>query len=662
MTSLTRILPLLLWITVWSVGGWLIAFKVLRSRLQEQLFVGLGIGLILQLWLSNLFSKFMPVPLSFWAGALGTLLLAFFLSFPLSKKDFFHKTSVSSGQIISFVLIAVIFTAIGRGLSIFDDYQNLPAVSLMASGDIPPRFALDPNQSFGYHYILLLFASQIMRLASSYPWVALDIARGITLAIWVVLSYVWVRRMARSHIAGFFGTLFALFAGGARWMLLLLPQKLIETISSQITLIGSGLSTAPDLISALPASWQINGDGPIHFPFAYANSINIPAIMGHNGTGKIAALIIILLLLSYRRWRGGWRTGIVFTILLSALALGGEVAYGLFGLGLFAALFLFLAIKRSRKIPASFIPWIWVSGISLIIALLQGGVLTELMRGVVSGDSGTTHFTFGAQVGFPPMLVSAHLGRLSLVQPAQLFVALLEIGAVIFALPITVVWGWRMVKQQRWFEAALFGQIIVAAFMLFVQFEGSLLTATNRLIGGAFATLSLYAVPLFWVWAKQRSEQVEVALLGWGAVAVFGGVMFFGIEMIAIQKPVYASFVSDMDAKVASLYWDVLPADSLIFDPDPYRSPTIFGRYTNSSYTWYTIKPEWLDLKENPDLYLLRAAGYDYLYFDREYEKEHKALLRIPCAKTVYKIDGGKPSHGVQIPDSRTLMDISSCE
>ena len=112
-----------------------------------------------------------------------------------------------------FFLLTIFFISIGRGLALFDDYQNLPTVSLMATGDIPPHFALDPRFSFNYHYLLLLFAAQFMRLGNMFPWTALDASRGLIIALPLVLAWLWAYRMTCHRVASVLTSMMLMFAG-----------------------------------------------------------------------------------------------------------------------------------------------------------------------------------------------------------------------------------------------------------------------------------------------------------------------------------------------------------------------------------------------------------------------------------------------------------------
>ena len=119
-----------------------------------------------------------------------------------------------------------------------------------------------------------------------------------------------------------------MFAGGARWLLLLLPQPILQLISNQITLIGSASVTAPDLLRAMLSNWKIDGNGPIPFPFAFHSGIFQSYVMnGYTGISGMAFIIVLLLLLTAQRWRNPF-AGVITFILISSLALANEVTFG----------------------------------------------------------------------------------------------------------------------------------------------------------------------------------------------------------------------------------------------------------------------------------------------------------------------------------------------
>jgi hypothetical protein len=144
---------------------------------------------------------------------------------------------------------------------------------------------------------------------------------------------------------------------------------------------------------------------------------------------------------------------------------------------------------------------------------------------------------------------------------------------------------------------------------------------------------------------------------------MLGGFLLFAIELIAVPRPVYGEFISDMDARFFEEYWDRLsPPDAWVLDPSASRAPTVFGRQAYSLVHWGVPQPEYLALLENPNPYLLNAEGYSYVYADKEYWKSYAAQLEQPCVRILKTVEGAKLSHGELIPDFRRLADISECK
>jgi hypothetical protein len=664
MKFLFEIFPPLIWAALWFAGGWMMAASFFRLRRGETAMVGLGIGLVLQTWLANLLAHVLPVDVAFWLSAV-LFFLAGLASVFILRRDLRSAISLSIPQWILLALLALLFDAIGRGLGIFDDYQNLPTVSLMATGDIPPHFALNPSLNFGYHYLLLLFAAQVMRLGHMFPWSALDLARGFILALPLMLAGLWAYRITRNRLASFLTGFMLAFAGGTRWLLLFLPPAWLDRVSENITLIGSGAVTAPTFAEAMLTNWKIDGAGPIPFPFAFYTGINQPYIMAYTGISGSAILILLLLLLTAPRWRH-WSAGIPTSALIASLAVANEVAFGLVGFGFAAVIITWMIANRSWKVPRGLSGWIWILGGAGLAAILQGGMLTEIVRSrLASGPEAVSYFDASFSLVWPPSIVSAHLGSLSVGNPFQLFVALAEIGPVVLVTPLLLIWAWKSLRLEKWYEAALIAASLWSVPALFVVFTDRLFTATPRLMSGWFFACILYAVPLLWVWARKRREALQIGVVIGGLVTTLAGLVLFGIQLVAIQRPIYATFISPLDAKMSQEYWDKLPAKALVFDPSVFRAPTVFGRFTNSSPTWYLQSPDWQALAAGPDPYKIRAAGFDYMYFDIDYwnglAPAQQSALKNICVKQVAQVDGIH-SEKDYTRDFRRLLDITDCK
>src|SRR5512146_928297 len=182
-SSILELIAPLAWGGMWIVGGYLLVRRAFNLRPGEQVLAGLVCGLVVENWLANLIGHFVSLPLAFWLAA--ALVLAAGAAFWWPFKDWrrLFPVRVRPWQVAAFLVLVYLATATGRGLALADDYQNLPMTSIIATGDTPPHFALDPSVSFGYHYFMLLFAAQLMRIVNLDVWTALDVIRGLALAL-----------------------------------------------------------------------------------------------------------------------------------------------------------------------------------------------------------------------------------------------------------------------------------------------------------------------------------------------------------------------------------------------------------------------------------------------------------------------------------------------
>ena len=113
-------------------------------------------------------------------------------------------------------------------------------------------------------------------------------------------------------------------------------------------------------------------------------------------------------------------------------------------------------------------------------------------------------------VGFvftwPPSIVSAHLGVLSLLHPGTLLAALFEIGPVLLVLPLMLIWAVKACRAGRWFESALIFGFSLTVGSILLNFQGSTgVRNTSRLYSFLFLTV-IYFVPLVWNWAAHRAN------------------------------------------------------------------------------------------------------------------------------------------------------------
>ena len=652
------LLVLGIWALFWGLGGIWLAAAAFRLTRSEQLLVGLVLGLTLETLLANILGRFIsPAPAFLIAAGLTFLLGAIFIVFKNGWRALYHFP-LDWRAALALLVITGIFTQIGRGLAIFDDYAHLPTTSLLAAGSLPLKFALNPDAPYTYHYFLMLFAAQITRLGDLAVWFALDLSRAFAFGLTIVLAFIWSRRITRSIPAGILGALTVLFAGGSRWLALLFPGGWLENASAQMTMVGSGSASGSTFATALTGPWAIEGGASLDFPFAFVNGVLQPGVLsmlGPNSTFLLA--LTFTLLLTYNRWRS-WVGAIPVVIWVAAFSLLTEsgILLGLAGWGL--VLVTVLIKQRNWRIPAALLTWLlaWLTG--TLLGAFQGGALAQIILDAFGKSSAAAYQTVGFQFAWPPILVSTHLGALDLSQPATLLLAIIEAGPLIFILPLTMFWGWKALRAGRWYEAALITSGLLSLGVIFVQFAGSTgIRNTARLY--EFMTLSLvYAVPLGWLWAQRQGWLRKTIALSALCIASLGGLVVFGVELTAMPSPTQSYYLNDLDAVMMSRYWDKLEPDALVFDPLPNRSPVLFARYTNAAQTWYAYKPEWLALKTNPNPVALHAAGYDYLYLDSTYWEELSPTVQVSisdgCAQQIDQIEDWRH-------DTRWLYDLRAC-
>ncbi len=670
-TLMQNVLPLvslLAWAGLWGIGGIWIARSAFTLRRNELALTGFGLGLILENWCANLLGQWMPVRIAFWlaAGLVALTGLLFSWKQVRQKPLSLLRIPILPLQWLVFGILIYVFFVIGRGLAMLDDLQNIPIASFIAAGDIPPHFSMDPDVSYGYHYFTLLFSAQLMHIADLFVWTAMDLARGLGFALSLMLTALFVQRVTGSRLAGFVGGLMRAFAGGTRWLLLLLPQGVLKYLGADLTLLGSGANSGSDLTSALGSAWAASGMGPFPFPFAYVNGFNSThVILYHAGSGGLNALLAALLLLLHNKWRN-WRAWVIVSILLASFGLANEVSLLVICAGVVMVMGVYLAVKRSWRLPESLWRWFIAAFAGGLIALFQGGVITTLAVSKLAAffpnwfQAEEAYHTFSFSLFWPPKVLSSHLGYLALNDPVQILLALAEIGPILLVLPLVIAWMVKAFRYQRWYECMLAFVAAASLGLSVVKLSGAAgLTAMTRVQSLPIDVLITFAVPALWLWARQRSDAIKTWAGVFLVVNMFGGFMLFGISLLAAPQPVTTEFTSTMDIKMLELYWDKLEEDVLVFDHNPYRSPIVFGRANNSSYNVFEHKPEWEALTENPDPYVLNAAGYTYMYIDKTYwdslTNVQQIALQDPCVVLVHE-----ETHK-HLDDYRRLLDVRQC-
>lgn len=718
----------------WSLGGWLIVKHAFRLRPVERLVSGLATGLLLFISLSNLIAHVLPLPLTFWVAGGSILLAGLALAvgaelnrsdkdhliiatrpsgFPQTPKVFalYREDLRQWSQLLALAGLTLVFTLIGRGLALFDDYLHVPLVSVMASGDIPPHFYLNPPERLAYHYGLQVLAANLTRAGDFFPWSAWDVSKALAIALTLSLAWLWVRRLTCSNLAAALGSFLLAFSGGSRFLLLLLPQPALQWVSQQVMLSNSALEGASYLATSLSRPWLADGSGPFPFLFAYHNGIFVPVIFVLGSTGAMPFFTILLMLLLAGRRSFSMSGMVVYSLVFATLALSAEHIFVFLWGGIALGGIIYLIAGRWRKSPVNrklALQWMAILFLSLVFGLVQGAFLTEAVRNLllrldgVQSTTGGTYDYFSFALRWPPALDSAHFGALSFLNPGQLIVLLAEVGPALLLAPLATLLAWRRAQRGDGMLAGL-GLAALFSFGIAVFFRYGVERSATRLPAIALWIWILLSYPLLWkflylsrsypsgndgsgvegfspvflpaeaVLSTAAADSLKIVtrdphqvratftrtlfVIGYG-LTVLGGVVIFAIQMTSIPFPQLTYYINSNDARISQQYWNRLPENAQVLDHIPTRAVALLGRASRSNIDFYHPLPYWQALITAPDPAAIAGTGYAYVYMDRTWwislTPDQQKALQQPCVKTV----------AAQNPDDgnfRWLLDVRAC-
>ncbi len=646
---------------IWGIGGWLISVNLFRLRSRERLFSGISIGLFLFILLSSILGRILLPEFTYWSAALIILVFGIILAlrnhettnFPI--KDFFVYS-----QIIGFFFLFFLFTLINFGLAIFDDYSNLPLTSLIATGDIPPHFFLNPEIPLDYHFGMHILSASMVNIGGLYPWIALDITKSLSISLSIIIGWLWFRRYIRSDWSWLWISILILFADGSRWLLLFLPVSVLEKIGKNLSLLGSAHQTGSNLYEALINPWAIQGGGPISFPFAFLSGMSGTTTFAMGGNSALPILSVFLLLLLARK---SWKPlqGLIFGSIIASLLIISEQHYMIIWIGLSISLLIFVCNQRTLD---PFINHLSVLLPSISILPFIGGSFTITLQRYINqliGQSTPSSImvpSFAFRV--PPSFLSAHLGTLAITDIGQFLIAICEIGPLVSLAPFSFYLLKKSPSSNKFLISGLSIMAIISfLFPIFIRFterERDL----SRFTGTATSIWLILALPYLWYAYKRGSKKIQTIFLLIYFITIFGGLALFPIQLVAIASPQASYFIQEPDILMTRKYWNQLEVDAKILDMNyVYRPAALFGRTTTKAYeNVYTPFPEFITLTQNPDPTEISRAGYTYVYMDRKTWKnlneENKSAFKKSCVKLIQE---ERASDG----DFRRLLDIQNC-
>jgi hypothetical protein len=668
--SILDILLCLLQCAIWWLGGWLIVTHSFHLPSRERMLAGLATGWLLFIAGGNLLAHFLSLTLAFWLASLLALGGGMWVAWQGRRKGSGVRAWLAREDLKGWTQVAwiggltILFELIQRGLAIFDDYVHLPLTSIIAAGDVPPHFYVDPAFSFAYHYGLQLFAGSLVRIGGLFPWSAWDLSKAFAIAMTLGLGWLWVRRVTRSSLAGFLGGFLFVIGGGTRWLLLLIPGRWLSYISSQVQMINTGKDTAKTLAQALLKPWVSSGGGPLPFPFAYHNGIFTPVhmILGSDGALPFVALLLMLILANKRHFTASG--ALVFTLIFAVLALSGEHAFVFLWVGIALCVVIYLVHNGLRRVPLSkevLLPWVFILLASGVLSVTQGAYLTEAARGLLAAlqgiPSGSSNF-FSFSVRWPPASPDAHMAPLSLFNPGQLIVLLAELGPVLLLIPFVTLYFWRSIHHKDWLKAGL-SLAALLSFIFTLLFQYGVDRSSTRLGQTSMWIWMVLGFPLLWFAFRKAGSFVRFLFDSGYGLTVFAGIVLFSVQLLAIGTPQITNFITQADAATSRLYWDRLPAGAQVLDDNPERGVTIFGRASRARSWIYTPYPDWQALIANPDPVAVARAGYSYIYIGpgwmNELTAQQQAAFHQPCVKLVY-------NNQVKGIENRLLFEVDQCK
>jgi hypothetical protein len=664
--SIVDIASFIILCALWALGGLLIVSHSFHLKAREKLVSGLAAGFLLFIVLSNLLAQILPLTIAYWSSS-GIIFLTGLGLLLLSKKDLRIDLKPCSAWPQIVILSAVIlgFTLILRGLAIFDDYYHLPMISVMATGDIPPHFYLDPSLHLPYHYGLQVFAAGMVRLGGFFPWSAWDISRAVVYGFTVLLGWLWIRRVTGAQLPAYLGTGLLIFGGGARWLLLLIPKSFLVSIGANLQMDLSGIAAGGNLVADLVNRWPMDGGGPFPFPYAFASGILEPLNMQLGATGAMWEMTILLLLLIWKPRKTSLIGTLTISLVLASLALSAEHVFALLVAGMSIILVISLILNRIRHRPngvSLLKTWGIPLFVSIVLALFQGGYITGGFMSLLSRLTGhiypmvTTDFQ-GFSLRWPPAVPSGHFGPLSLLDPGQIVIMLAEAGLALILLPVAVIYWLRKLRNaDRLPQALAAGSVLSLLFPVFFRY--GLDFDITRLVGAALWLGFALAFPILWLWLVHARQGYRL-LAGFGyGVAVYAGLVMFAIELIAIPMPQTTYYLKYREGDFAKHYWNRLEKGSQILDSYPERAVLLFGRASYAAEDVYKRSPTWEALIASPDPASVASAGYSYVYMDeiwwQKLSPQIQAAYDQPCVQLVAEMN----LHG---NENRKLFSVEAC-
>jgi hypothetical protein len=356
---------------------------------------------------------------------------------------------------------------------------------------------------------------------------------------------------------------------------------------------------------------------------------------------------------------------ITWSLLFTTLALSAEHLFAVLWVGIALAIGISSIFRRRllKFYPKELLlQWGIILCLAALLSLVQGGFITETVRNLVASITGTASQSYNARgfsLRWPPGLLSAHLGSLSIFNPGQLVALLAEIGPTLLLVPVIFLRFKKQLNHNDWLSTGLAVSVVLSLlFPLFLKYEVD--RSITRMPATALWTILVLGFPILWMAFNRLNTIVRIGMAIGYIVIVFAGIVIFRSQLATIPDEEYTYYIDGLDASYAIDYWNTLPEADQVLDRIPERSVTIFGRISRASSGIYTPLPDWEALIADPNPTQIAAAGYHYVFMDRVWwdhlAPTQQAVFQQPCIDI---IDERKQSGDT---DYRLLVDVSACK
>ena len=375
-------------------------------------------------------------------------------------------------------------------------------------------------------------------------------------------------------------------------------------------------------------------------------------------------LTLLILLILLPRGRFTQAGLIVWTLIFATLALSAEHLFVVVWVGIAIAIAISLIFRKRlfKSFPRLiFLQWGIILSISAFLSLVQGGFITETARNLFASFSGSIAQSYNARgfsIRWPPGLLSAHLGSLSILDPGQLVALIAELGLALLLIPVIFIRFSKNLRRKDWFTAGLSISVVLSlVFPLFFQYEVD--RSITRMPATALWTCLVLGFPILWMAFSHGKTLLRLGLVVGYVMIILPGIVLFWSQLRSIPSLEYSYYIDDLDASFSDDYWNRLPEQTQVLDRVPERSVTIFGRISNTASGIYDPLPEWEALIADPIPATIAAAGYDYVYLDKlwwdKLTRAQQLIFEVPCVDI---IDERKDDYDVEY---RILANVSAC-